>query len=155
MPLLRKVDAVTFNVPDLDKGLRFYVDGLGHKLQWRNDEIGQAAVGLPDVDTEIVLTTQHRYEPNWLVGSAPDAAEAIERAGGVILSGVRHSCRAASRSSKTRSETCWCWSTYPRVDTSSTARATSRRYAGSNPAPGTQPSEQDFRVSVDMHSDKS
>jgi predicted enzyme related to lactoylglutathione lyase len=85
-PLLRKVDAVTFNVPDLDAGLRFYVDVLGHKLNWRNDALGQAAVGLPDADTEIVLTTSHRYEPNWLVESAADAADAIERAGGAILS---------------------------------------------------------------------
>jgi predicted enzyme related to lactoylglutathione lyase len=85
-PLLRKVDAVTFNVPDLDAGLRFYVDGLGHKLNWRNDALGQAAVGLPDADTEIVLTTSHRYEPNWLVESAADAADAIEQAGGAILS---------------------------------------------------------------------
>jgi predicted enzyme related to lactoylglutathione lyase len=87
-PLLRKVDAVTFNVPDLDAGLGFYVKGLGHKLIWRNDAIGQAAVGLPDADTEIVLTTSHRYEPNWLVESAADAADAIERAGGAILSPV-------------------------------------------------------------------
>jgi catechol 2,3-dioxygenase-like lactoylglutathione lyase family enzyme len=87
-PLLRKVDAVTFNVPDLDAGLRSYVNELGHQLSWRNDEIGQAAVGLPDADTEIVLTTSHRYEPNWLVESAADAADAIERAGGAKLSPV-------------------------------------------------------------------
>jgi len=85
MPLLRKVDAVTFNVPDLDAGLRFYGEELGHPIKWRNDQIGQAAVALPDADTEIVLTTQHGYEPNWLVASAADAAEVIERAGGVIL----------------------------------------------------------------------
>jgi len=41
-PLLRKVDAVTFSVPDLDEGLRFYEEKLGHPLRWRNDEIGQA-----------------------------------------------------------------------------------------------------------------
>jgi len=86
MPLLRKVDAVTFNVPDVDAGLRFYVGELGHSLKWRNDEIGQAAVALPDAETEIVLTTRHGYEPNWLVESAVEAADAIERAGGVVLS---------------------------------------------------------------------
>ena len=77
-PLLRKVDAVTFRVPDLDSGLAFYGDALGHALRWRNDEIGQAALSLPDSETEIVLTTQHGYEPNWLVRSADDAATAIE-----------------------------------------------------------------------------
>lgn len=84
-PLLRKVDAVTFHVPDLDAGLSFYVDQLGHSLCWRNDDIGQAGVALPESDAEIVLTTQHGYEPNWLVDSAEDAAEAIASAGGRVL----------------------------------------------------------------------
>jgi len=85
-PLLRKVDAVTFRVPDLDSGISFYVDRLGHPLRWRNDAVGQAAVGVPESDTEIVLTTQQGYEPNWLVDSADDAAMAIEAAGGRVLS---------------------------------------------------------------------
>ena len=84
-PLLRKVDAVTFRVPSLDEGLAFYVDRLGHSLRWRNDEIGSAAVALPESDTEIVLTTQHGYEPNWLVDSADEAAAAIEATGGRML----------------------------------------------------------------------
>jgi catechol 2,3-dioxygenase-like lactoylglutathione lyase family enzyme len=36
-PLLQKVDAVTVAVPDLDVGLGFYRDRLGHQLRWRND----------------------------------------------------------------------------------------------------------------------
>lgn len=51
-PLLRKVDAVTFHVPDLDSGLAFYRHALGHQLRWRNDEIGQAALLVPDADTD-------------------------------------------------------------------------------------------------------
>jgi predicted enzyme related to lactoylglutathione lyase len=83
--LLRKVDAVTFNVPDLDSGIAFYVDRLGHRLAWRNDAIGQAGLSLPDSDTEIVLTTELGYEPNWLVESADAAAGAIADAGGTVL----------------------------------------------------------------------
>lgn len=83
--LLRKVDAVTFNVPDLDAGLQFYAEALGHQLRWRNDDIGQAGLSVPDSDTEIVLTTQHGYEPNWLVSSADEAAARIEAAGGTML----------------------------------------------------------------------
>ena len=60
-PLLRKVDAVTFRVPDLDAGVRFYGEALGHQLRWRNDDVGQAGLALPESDTEIVLTTEHRY----------------------------------------------------------------------------------------------
>ena len=31
------------------------------------------------------MTTEHGYEPNWLVASADEAAAAIERAGGKVL----------------------------------------------------------------------
>src|SRR5215467_14811027 len=86
-PLLRKVDAVTVGVPDLDSGLRFYRDALGHELRWRNDEIGQAALALPDSDTELILSTELDYAPNWLVASADEAAEAIESAGGRTVAG--------------------------------------------------------------------
>lgn len=86
-PLLRKVDAVTIPVPDIEAGLRFYRDSLGHPLLWRNDAVGQVGLGAPDSDTELVLTTQQRFEPNWLVDSADAAAAAVERAGGRILSG--------------------------------------------------------------------
>jgi predicted enzyme related to lactoylglutathione lyase len=85
-PLLRKVDAVTVAVPDLDAGLAFYGGVLGHPLRWRNDDIGQAAVALREGDTEIVLTTSHGYEPNWLVDSADDAAAAVAAGGGRIIS---------------------------------------------------------------------
>jgi predicted enzyme related to lactoylglutathione lyase len=84
-PLLQKVDAVTVPVPDLDAGLVFYRDRLGHQLRWRNDEIGAAGLALPGSDTEIVLTTRLRYEPNWLVASADDAAAAVAAAGGRII----------------------------------------------------------------------
>lgn len=41
-----------------DSGLGFYRDRLGHEVRWRNDELGHAGLGLPDTDTEIVLTTR-------------------------------------------------------------------------------------------------
>ena len=84
-PRLRKVDAVTVRVPDLDAGLAFYRDGLGHPLRWRNDDIGQAGLALGEGDTELVLTTHHGYEPNWLVDSVPDAVDALCRLGATVL----------------------------------------------------------------------
>jgi catechol 2,3-dioxygenase-like lactoylglutathione lyase family enzyme len=86
-PLLNKLDAVTIRVPDLDQGLRFYRDALGHRLRWRHDEIGQAALAVPGSGTEIVLSTELDYAPNWLVDSAPAAARAIEAAGGRTVAG--------------------------------------------------------------------
>jgi predicted enzyme related to lactoylglutathione lyase len=85
--LLQKVDAVTIPVPDLDAGLRFYRDALGHRLLWRNDDAGQAGLALPGSDTEIVLTTRQGYEPDWLVASADEAAAAVRAAGGRVLFG--------------------------------------------------------------------
>jgi len=107
-PLFRKVDAVTVRVPNLDAGIAFYVDRLGHPLRWRNDDIGAAAVALPESDTEIVLTTQHGYEPNWLVDSADDAAAFTEAAGGRVVTLPSTYRSVASRWSLTRSTTCWC-----------------------------------------------
>ena len=84
-PWLRKVDAVTVPVPDLDSGIRFYREGLGHEVLWRNDAIGQAGLALPDSDTELVLTTELEYAPSWLVASADEAAAGITAAGGRVV----------------------------------------------------------------------
>src|SRR3954447_24788540 len=84
-PVLRAVDAVTVSVPDLDRGLSFYRDHLGHTLLWRNDERGQAGLRLPDGETELVLTTRQEYAPTWLVASAGDAVARIVAGGGEVL----------------------------------------------------------------------
>jgi predicted enzyme related to lactoylglutathione lyase len=83
-PMFQAIDAVTIPVPDLDAGLRFYRDSLGHELRWRNDAIGQAGLAMAS-GTEIVLTTRQRYEPDWLVASADDAAAAVRAAGGQVV----------------------------------------------------------------------
>lgn len=75
--VFRRVDAVTVPVPDLDAGLRFYGQALGHRLKWRNDAVGQAGLELPDGDSELVLTTRQTYQPNWLVDSVDDAVELL------------------------------------------------------------------------------
>jgi predicted enzyme related to lactoylglutathione lyase len=84
-PLFQTVDAVTVPVPSLDEGLRFYRDGLGHDVLWRNDAAGQAGIRLPASDTELVLTTERRYEPDWLVESVDEAVEAVLAAGGRVI----------------------------------------------------------------------
>lgn len=83
--ILRKVDAVTVRVPDIDAGIGFYVDVLGHRVKWRNDAIGQAGLELTDGETEVVLTTEHGYEPNWLVESVDDAVEVFRSNGGHVI----------------------------------------------------------------------
>lgn len=83
-PLVRNVDAIQIHVPDLDAGLVFYPDRLGHQLIWRTER----AVGLrlPDSDTELVLQTEREgLELNLLVDSADQAAQRIIEAGGAIV----------------------------------------------------------------------
>jgi predicted enzyme related to lactoylglutathione lyase len=84
-PLLQYVDAVTVPVPDLDRGMAFYRDVLGHQLIWRSDAAGQAGLRTPGSGTEIVLTTRQGYEPDWKVASADAAAEAFAANGGRVL----------------------------------------------------------------------
>ena len=83
-PLIRKVDCVQIHVPDLDAGLAFYRDQLGHQLVWRTER----AVGLrlPDTDAEIVLQIERPgLEINLLVASFDSAVERIVEAGGAVV----------------------------------------------------------------------
>jgi predicted enzyme related to lactoylglutathione lyase len=84
-PLLQYVDAVTVPVPDLNRGMAFYRDVLGHQLIWRNEAAGQAGLRTPGSSTEIVLTTRQNYEPDWKVASAELAAEIFDANGGRVL----------------------------------------------------------------------
>ena len=83
--LLRRVDAITVRVPDLNAGVRFYVDVLGQELKWRNNATGQAGLRLPDGDSELVLTTELSYEPNWLVERVEDCVETFLAQGGELV----------------------------------------------------------------------
>lgn len=76
---------MTVRVPDVDAGLAFYVDVLGHRVKWRNDAVRQAGLELPDSDTELVLTIEHGYEPNWLVDSVEAAVETFRTNGGTVV----------------------------------------------------------------------
>ena len=83
-PLFRKIDCLQIPVPDLDAGLAFYRNILGHSLIWRSAT--QAGLRLPDSDAEIVLQTERpELEVNLVVGSADAAAQAIVAAGGRML----------------------------------------------------------------------
>jgi predicted enzyme related to lactoylglutathione lyase len=85
LAVLRGVDAVTVPVPDLDQGLEFYRDQLGHELVWRNDAVGQVGLRLPESHAELVLSTNLEYAVNWLVRSVSEAVETIVEAGGKVI----------------------------------------------------------------------
>ena len=83
MTLIRKVDCVRLYVPDLEAGLSFYRDRLGHSLIWRTETA--AGLRLPESDAELVLQMEdQRQEVDLLVDSADEAAKIIEQAGGKV-----------------------------------------------------------------------
>ena len=83
-PLILRVDAVQVIVPDLEAGLAFYRDKLGHELRWRTEP--SAGLAMPDSDTELVLQTAlAQPETNLLVESADEAVERFVEAGGSIV----------------------------------------------------------------------
>ncbi len=82
--LVHKVDCVRFYVPDLDAGLEFYRDQLGHQLLWRTDKA--VGLGMPGTDAEIVLQAEREgQETDLMVYSADAAAIRVERAGGKVI----------------------------------------------------------------------
>lgn len=84
MPLIRKVDCVRLYVPDLEAGLSFYRDRLGHELIWRTQTA--AGLRLPESEAELVLQTEdQRQEVDLLVDSADESARLIEQAGGKVI----------------------------------------------------------------------
>ena len=82
-PLLVAVDAVVVKVPDLDAGLTFYRDSLGHELAWRTDRM--AGLRLAASETELVLSLDVGPETDLLVASVPDAVLAFTDAGGSVV----------------------------------------------------------------------
>ena len=84
MALIRKVDCVRLYVPDLEAGLAFYRDQLGHELIWRTGTA--AGLRLPESEAELVLQTEEqRQEVDLLVDSADEAAARVEQAGGKVI----------------------------------------------------------------------
>lgn len=84
MALIRKVDCVRLYVPDLEAGLSFYRDRLGHELIWRTETA--AGLRLSESEAELVLQTEdQRQEVDFLVDSADEAARRVEQAGGKVI----------------------------------------------------------------------
>lgn len=83
-PLFRKVDCLQVPVPDLEAGLAFYCDRLGHELAWRTET--QAGLRMLVTDAEIVLQTERPTpEVDVLVASVEEAVATIVDAGGDVV----------------------------------------------------------------------
>jgi adenosylhomocysteine nucleosidase len=83
-PLFKKVDCIRLYVPDLESGLSFYRDRLGHSLIWRSAQA--AGLRMPGTDTEIVIQTEQAgQEVDITVHSADQATKDFSDAGGVVV----------------------------------------------------------------------
>jgi predicted enzyme related to lactoylglutathione lyase len=83
-PLFRRIDCVWLPVPDLDAGLAFYRDRLGHELIWRTPT--QVGLRMPDTEAEIVLQIERPGpEVDLAVTSVDEAVARITAAGGQIV----------------------------------------------------------------------
>ena len=84
--LFRNIDSLQIPVPNLDAGLAFYRDKLGHELIWRTETA--AGLRMPETDAEIVIQTERpQLEANLRVASADAAAERMIEAGGKLVAG--------------------------------------------------------------------
>jgi adenosylhomocysteine nucleosidase len=83
-PLFNQLDCIRLYVADLESGLSFYRDRLGHALIWRT---GQAAgLRIPGSEAELVIQTeQEGQEVDLTVDSADEAAWRFVEAGGKLL----------------------------------------------------------------------
>jgi catechol 2,3-dioxygenase-like lactoylglutathione lyase family enzyme len=83
-PLFRKIDCLRLPVPDLDAGLAFYQEQLGHELIWRTAT--QAGLRLPDTEAELVLQIeQPTPEVDLLVTSVEEAVAVLIGVGGRLV----------------------------------------------------------------------
>jgi predicted enzyme related to lactoylglutathione lyase len=83
-PLFRRIDSLQVPVPDLEAGLEFYRDRLGHPLIWRSATA--AGLRLPDSNAELVLQTERpESEVDLQVHSVDTATAAIVAAGGRVV----------------------------------------------------------------------
>jgi predicted enzyme related to lactoylglutathione lyase len=83
-PLFQKVDCIRLYVSDLEAGLAFYRDQLGHPLIWRTE--AEAGLRIPGADSELVLQTDRPgLEVDFTVLSADEAAARWTAMGGKVL----------------------------------------------------------------------
>jgi adenosylhomocysteine nucleosidase len=82
-PLFRKVDCIRLYVSDLEAGLSFYRDKLGHRLVWRSARA--AGLRMSDSEAEIVIQSEDKgQEVDLTVRSADEAAQRFADADGEV-----------------------------------------------------------------------
>jgi len=83
-PLIKKVDCIQLYVPDIQSGIKFYQDKLGHKLKWRTND--SAGFLMQESESEIVIQTSRKtQETDLLVESVDSAVVTLVDAGAEVI----------------------------------------------------------------------
>lgn len=82
-PLFRSVDCVMVHVDNLEAGLDFYVNKLGHTLNWKSSD--SAGLSLADSEAELVLHTKIGPETDLLVDNVDSAFSKLIESGATSI----------------------------------------------------------------------
>ena len=81
--LFKKIDCVRIPVTDLNEGVKFYSEKLGHELIWQTED--SAGLKLDQDESEIVLYTEpKRLEIDFKVERVEEAVKLFVDAGGAV-----------------------------------------------------------------------
>ena len=84
--LFTKVDCIRIPVKDLQEGLKFYSEKLGHEILWKTED--SAGLILSDDKSEIVLYTEDKgLEIDFKVVDVVQAIKEFVQAGGELVTG--------------------------------------------------------------------
>lgn len=84
--LFEKIDCIRIPVDNLEKGLQFYKEKLGHELIWKTKTT--AGLQLADDTSEIVLYTEPKgLEIDFKVKEVKKALRVFTEAGGKVIAG--------------------------------------------------------------------
>lgn len=79
MSIFEKVDCVMLKVDDLEKGLNFYSNHLGHEIIWKTATA--AGLKFPDSNAELVISTENGPEVDLKVQDTHSAFKKLVSAG--------------------------------------------------------------------------
>jgi len=83
-PMFSNVDCIELYVGSVEEGIRFYCEGLGLSLLWK--DATSAGLGMPEGKTEVVLQTQRpQMNVDFLVEDVDKAVSDYEKAGGTVV----------------------------------------------------------------------
>jgi predicted enzyme related to lactoylglutathione lyase len=82
--MFSNVDCIELYVGSLEEGIRFYCEGLGLTLLWRNAT--SAGLGMPEGKVEVVIQTERQQmNVDFLVEDVEKAVQDYVKAGGTVI----------------------------------------------------------------------